>query len=188
LLDETRINLKDGNPQHLFEIWPIPPISQEIFNAVSGLSCRLPKDHDIQFNHIFFKEKVLEFLMRLERLEIKVVKDPRVSVTTNAFQLSNFNIVKKGLYLGSTGCRQCPNQIPPSIICCTNPPSITNCLGHKVRHVFLRVFPGTGEFYESPFIIDSTPRYGSVDEEGLIDGPFLYFRTSNYSLARGQVK
>jgi hypothetical protein len=39
-----------------------------------------------------------------------------------------------------------------------------------MRHVFLRVFLGTGEFYESPFVLDSTLRYGSVDEEGLLDG------------------
>ena len=45
-----------------------------------------------------------------------------------------------------------------------------NCLGHKERHIFLRIFLGTGEFYEPPFIVDSTLRYGSVDEEGLLEG------------------
>jgi hypothetical protein len=48
-----------------------------------------------------------------------------------------------------------------------------NCLGQRIRHIFLRIFLGTGEFYESPFILDSTPRFGSVDEEGLIEGLFI---------------
>jgi hypothetical protein len=170
LLNETVKYLKEGNLNHLFEIWPIPPVSQEIFNAVCGLKENLPDDPDIQFNHLLFQEKILEFLMRLERLGIGVVKDPRLPIITNAFQLNTLNLFRKGLYLGSTGCWQCPNQIPPSVICCTNPHSIMNCVGHKERHIFLRVFLGTGEFYESPFILDSTLRYGSVDEEGLLDG------------------
>jgi hypothetical protein len=145
-------------------------MSQEIFNAVCSLKEKLSDDPDIQFNQLLFQEKVLEFLMRLERLGIRVVKDPRLPMITNAFQLNAFNLFRRGLYIGSTGCWQCPNQIPPSVICCTNPHSIMNCLGHKERHIFLRVFLGTGEFYESPFILDSTLRYGSLDEEGLLDG------------------
>jgi hypothetical protein len=173
LLSDLRGHIEEGNLHYLFEIWPIPPVSQEILNAICGLREKLSDDPDIQFNQLLFQEKVLEFLMRLERLGIKVVKDPRLPTITNAFQLNAFNLFSKGLYLGSTGCWQCPNQIPPSVICCTNPHSIMNCLGHKERHIFLRVFLGTGEFYESPFILDSTLRYGSVDEEGLPDGLIL---------------
>ncbi|MCP4666072.1 MAG: hypothetical protein GY849_06870 [Deltaproteobacteria bacterium] len=170
LLSDSKRHIQEGNLHHLFEIWPIPPVSQEIFNAICGLKEKLPDDPDIQFNQLLFQEKILEFLMRLERLGISVVKDPRLPIITNAFQLNAFNQFSKGLYLGSTGCWQCPNQIPPSVIYCTNPHSIMNCLGHKERHLFLRIFLGTGEFYESPFILDSTLRYGSVDEEGLLDG------------------
>jgi hypothetical protein len=173
LLNDLKRHIEEGNLHYLFEIWPIPPVSQEILNAICGLREKLSDDPDIQFNQLLFQEKVLEFLMRLERLGIRVVKDSRLPIITNAFQLNAFNLLSKGLYLGSTGCWQCPNQVPPSVICCTNPHSIMNCLGHKERHIFLRVFLGTGEFYESPFILDSTLRYGSVDEEGLPDGLVL---------------
>jgi len=170
LLSDSKRHIEEGNLHHLFEIWPIPPVSQEIFNAICSLKERLPDDPDIQFNQLIFQEKILEFLMRLERLGIRVVKDSLLPLITNAFQLNSLNLFSRGLYLGSTGCWQSLNQIPPSVICCTNPHSIMNCLGHKERHIFLRVFLGTGEFYESPFILDSTLRYGSVDEEGLLDG------------------
>jgi len=170
LSNETEANLKEGNLHNLFEIWPIPSASQEIFNSVCELKKLIPEEPDIQLNHLLYQEKIFEFLMRLERVGIKVIKDPRLTLITNAFQLNSFGFFKKGLYIGSTGCWQCPNQVPPSVICCTNPHSITNCLGHKIRHIFLRVFLGTGEFYESPFILDSTLRYGSVDEEGLLEG------------------
>ena len=170
LSNETEANLKEGNLHNLFEIWPIPSASQEIFNSVCELKKLIPEEPDIQLNHLLYQEKIFEFLMRLERVGIKVIKDPRLTLITNAFQLNSFGFIKKGLYIGSTGCWQCPNQVPPSVICCTNPHSITNCLGHKIRHIFLRVFLGTGEFYESPFILDSTLRYGSVDEEGLLEG------------------
>lgn len=170
LLSDSKRHIEEGNLHHLFEIWPIPPVSQEIFNAICSLKEKLPEDPDIQFNQLIFQEKILEFLMRLERLGIRVVKDSLLPLITNAFQLNSLNLFSRGLYLGSTGCWQCLNQIPPSVICCTNPHSIMNCLGHKERHIFLRVFLGTGEFYESPFILDSTLRYGSVDEEGLLDG------------------
>jgi len=170
LLSDSKRHIEEGNLHHLFEIWPIPPVSQEIFNAICSLKEKLPDDPDIRFNQLIFQEKILEFLMRLERLGIRVVKDSLLPLITNAFQLNSLNLFSRGLYLGSTGCWQCLNQIPPSVICCTNPHSIMNCLGHKERHIFLRVFLGTGEFYESPFILDSTLRYGSVDEEGLLDG------------------
>lgn len=170
LLSDSKRHIEEGNLHHLFEIWPIPPVSQEIFNAICSLKEKLPDDPDIQFNQLIFQEKILEFLMRLERLGIRVVKDSLLPLITNAFQLNSLNLFSRGLYLGSTGCWQSLNQIPPSVICCTNPHSIMNCLGHKERHIFLRVFLGTGEFYESPFILDSTLRYGSVDEEGLLDG------------------
>ena len=173
LLSDSKRHIEEGNLHHLFEIWPIPPVSQEIFNAICSLKEKLPDDPDIQFNQLIFQEKILEFLMRLERLGIRVVKDSLLPLITNAFQLNSLNLFSRGLDLGSTGCWQCLNQIPPSVICCTNPHSIMNCLGHKERHIFLRVFLGTGEFYESPFILDSTFRYGLIDEEGLLDGLVL---------------
>jgi hypothetical protein len=75
-------------------------------------------------------------------------------------------LFKEGIYMGSTGHWKTPIQKPPSILCCTNPHSIGNCRGQMLRHVVMRVFLGTGEFYESPFVLDSTLRYGQWDEEG----------------------
>ncbi len=44
LLDETRQNLKESNLMHLFEIWPIPKISQQLFNQICKLKFMIPQD------------------------------------------------------------------------------------------------------------------------------------------------
>ncbi|MBU0988105.1 MAG: hypothetical protein KKH68_12730 [Proteobacteria bacterium] len=169
LLDETRQNLEESNLQHLYEIWPIPLISQEVFNSVCKLKYMIPQGKDYIINHYLYREKLLEFLMRLERVGIKIIKDPDIALITNSVQLNSINYFNEGVYLGSTGHWNSQNQKPPSVICCTNPYALGNCHGHMLRHVCLRVFLGTGEFYESPFILDSTQRFGQIDEEAGID-------------------
>jgi hypothetical protein len=169
LLDETRKNLEESSLQHLYEIWPIPPISQEIFNSVCQLKYMIPQGKDYMVNHFLYREKLLEFLMRLERVGIKIIKEPDIAVLTNSVQLESINYFKEGVYLGSTGHWNSQNQKPPAVICCTNPHALGNCHGHLLRHVCLRVFLGTGEFYESPFILDSTQRFGQMDEDAGID-------------------
>lgn len=63
----------------------------------------------------------------------------------------------------------------------TNPGALGNCLNIHLRHINFRVFLGTGQFYESSFILDSTERYGSMDE---LDGPEqLSIRTGLYLLS-----
>ncbi len=179
LLDETKKNLYESNLQHLFEIWPIPSISQEVFNSVCKLKTMVPQDKNHLISHFLYREKLLEFLMRLERVGIKVVSRHDLPLLTNAVQLNIFSLIKKGLYLGSTGHWNSPNHKPPSIICFTKPNSIGNCLGHPLRHIVLRVFLATGEFYESPFVLDSTQRYGQIEEEAgpdsLLMHPGLFF-------------
>lgn len=105
----------------------------------------------------------------LLRVGIKIVKHPDIAPVTNSVQLNFINYFKEGIYLGSTGHWNSQNQKPPSVICITNPHALGNCQGHMLRHVCLRVFLGTGEFYESPFILDSTQRFGQMDEDAGID-------------------
>lgn len=169
LLDDTRKNLEEGNLQSLYEIWPISPISQAIFNFVCQLRSMIPQGKDYMVNHFLYQEKLLEFLMRLARVGMKIVKHPDIAIVTNSVQLNSINYFKEGLYLGSTGHWNSQNLKPPSVICITNPHALGNCQGHMLRHVCLRVFLGTGEFYESPFVLDSTQRFGQMDEDAGID-------------------
>jgi hypothetical protein len=173
LLDETRRNLKESNLTHLFEIWPIPEASQRLFNEICRLKFMIPQESDYIINHFLYREKFLEFLMRLDRVGIKVNKNPHLPLITNAYQLDTLGFFREGAYLGSTGHWKAQIQKPPSVICCTNPHALGNCVGQPLRHIVMRVFLGTGEFYESPFILDSTLRYGQMDEEGGIQALFM---------------
>ncbi len=166
LLPETAKNLEESNLTHLFEIWPIPVNSQKIFNTICLLKDMIPSGREYMVNHFLYREKVLEFLMRLERIGIKVIKADELPLMTNSVQLNAMNFFKEGVYLGSTGHWNGQNRKPPSVICCTKPHALGNCIGQALRHVVLRVFLGTGEFYESPFVLDSTQRFGQMDEEG----------------------
>jgi hypothetical protein len=169
LLEETRKNLEDSGMRHLFEVWPIPEASQDVFNTVCKLKNMIPSGQNHIIGHFLYREKLLEFLMRLERIGIKIVKKPDSPLITNAFQLSAMGILKKGEYLGSTGHWNSHNQKPPCVICCTNPNALGNCHGHMLRHIAFRVFLATGEFYESPFILDSTQRFGQIDEDAQVE-------------------
>ncbi len=169
LLEETRKNLEDSGMHHLFEVWPIPETSQEVFNTVCKLKDMIPSGQDHMVCHFLYREKLLEFLMRLERVGIKIVKRSDTPLITNAFQLDAMGVLKKGNYFGSTGHWNSPNQKPPSVICCTNPKALGNCYGHMLRHIAFRVFLATGEFYESPFILDSTQRFGQIDEDAEVE-------------------
>lgn len=167
LLEETRINLENNGLLHLFDLWPLPHISQLLFNQVCQLKDMIPKDTEYTLGFLLYIEKFLEFLMRLDRLGIKVIQHEALNTfLTNAYQIHTLHLLKEGMYLGSTGYWRTPNQRPPSVICITNPGALGNCLNVPLRHINFRVFLGTGQFYESPFILDSTERYGSMDELG----------------------
>ena len=167
LLEETRTNLENNGLLHLFELWPLPHNSQLLFNQVCQLKDMIPKDIEYTLGFLLYIEKFLEFLMRLDRLGIKVIQHETLNtLLTNAYQIHTLHLLKEGMYLGSTGYWRTPNQRPPSVICITNPGALGNCLNVPLRHINFRVFLGTGQFYESPFILDSTERYGSMDELG----------------------
>ncbi|MDZ7760480.1 MAG: hypothetical protein U5L00_09520 [Desulfovermiculus sp.] len=167
LLEETRTNLEKNGLLHLFDLWPLPEKSQTLFNQVCQLKGMIPQDTEYTLGFLLYIEKFLEFLMRLDRLGIKVVQHEALNaLLTNAYQIHTMHLLKEGMYLGSTGYWRSPNQRPPSVICITNPGALGNCLNLPLRHINFRVFLGTGQFYESPFILDSTERYGSMDELG----------------------
>ncbi|MGM0539049.1 MAG: hypothetical protein ACQERT_07570 [Thermodesulfobacteriota bacterium] len=167
MLEETRTNLENNGLLHLFELWPLPHISQLLFNQVCQLKKMIPRDIEYTLGFLLYIEKFLEFLMRLDRLGIKVIQHEALNtLLTNAYQIHTLHLLKEGMYLGSTGYWRTPNQRPPSVICITNPGALGNCLNVPLRHINFRVFLGTGQFYESPFILDSTERYGSMDELG----------------------
>lgn len=178
--EETRVNLERNGLLHLFEIWPLPVNSQKLFNEVCLLKGMIPRDSDHTMGFLLYIEKFLEFLMRLDRLGIRVVRhDTLDDLLTNAYQIHVLHLLKEGMYLGSTGFWRSPNQRPPAVICITNPGAMMNCLNLPMRHINFRIFLGTGQFYESPFILDSTERYGSMDEQGgpeqLFMRPGLFF-------------
>jgi hypothetical protein len=167
LLEETKNNLAHYGLLHLFELWPIPKISQELFNQVCQLKNMIPQDAEHSLEFLLYIEKLLEFLMRLDRLGIKVIQHEALNVLlTNAYQIHTMHLLKEGMYLGSTGYWRTPNQRPPSVICITNPGAMGNCMNVPLRHINFRIFLGTGQFYESPFVLDSTERYGAMDEMG----------------------
>ncbi len=177
---KTRTNLEIYGLQHLFEIWPLPETSQELFNEVCQLKGMIPSDAGHTMGFLLYIEKFLEFLMRLDRLGIKVIRHEALDdLLTNAYQIHVLHLLKEGMYLGSTGYWRSPNQRPPAVICITNPGALMNCLNLPMRHINFRIFLGTGQFYESPFILDSTERYGSMDEQGgpeqLFMRPGLFF-------------
>jgi len=166
LSDETRENLDESNLRHLFDLWPIPEKAQILFNQICLLKDMIPQDREHLIQHYLYREKVLEYLMQIDRLGIRVVQGASMPLLTNAYQLDSLGMLTEGLYLGSTGHWKTPTQKPPGVLCCTNPHAIGNCRGHLLRHVVMRVFMGTGEFYESPFVLDSTLRFGQMDEDG----------------------
>jgi len=176
LMPETEQNLKEGGLLHLFEIWPIPQMSQELFNMVCKLKEKIPEEKEYEITHLLYREKLLAFLMRLERVGIKIIKT-ELPLITNAVQLENYNYFKQGQFFGSTGFWQSLTEKPPSVLYCAKPHAVGNCLDQPLRHIIFRIFLGTGELYESPFVVDSTPRFGSMDEgtdeDSIIDSLFI---------------
>ncbi|OGI05778.1 MAG: hypothetical protein A2Y40_02825 [Candidatus Margulisbacteria bacterium GWF2_35_9] len=179
LLPETKINLKQSDMLGLYNLWPIPENSQRIFNSVCTLQGRID-DPDYAINHHLYREKTLEFLMRLNRLGIKVVKHQDAPLLTTAIKLQQLDLLENnGLIVGSTGHWRNVKQMPPTIIRFTQTKALGNCMNVLLRHLANRVFLGTGEFYESPFVLDATPRWGEemdMDGEKTLDmKPGLFF-------------
>ncbi|UCF72557.1 MAG: hypothetical protein JSW35_10350 [Deltaproteobacteria bacterium] len=151
------------NLKALFELYPIPPISQQAFNLVANIADNLELNRDEFFLFIAYMEKLLIFLQELDEMGIKVEKGSAYGLIKNPYQLSSLTLIREGAYFASTGLWH-QNTTPPSIIRCISPNAIPNCLGVRDRHIFSCISMLTGGFRGSPFDLDSTNRY-NWDEE-----------------------
>jgi hypothetical protein len=164
ILPEFMEKLDKFNLKALFELYPIPPVSQQVFNLLANIADNMELDHDEFFHFIAYMEKALIFLQRFTEMDITIEKDSFYGLIKNPYQLNSLNLIKEGAYFTSTGLWY-QNTIPPSIIRCISPNAIPNCLGVKDRHIFSRISLLTGGFRGSPFDLDSTNRYDWDEED-----------------------
>ncbi|MCD6266060.1 MAG: hypothetical protein J7K02_08870 [Deltaproteobacteria bacterium] len=164
ILPEFMEKLDEFNLKALFELYPIPPISQLTFNLLANIADNMELDHDEFFHFITYMERLLIFLQRFTEMDITVEKGSFYGLIKNPYQLNSLNLIKEGAYFASTGLWY-QNTIPPSIIRCISPNAIPNCIGVKDRHIFSRISLLTGGFRGSPFDLDSTNRYDWDEED-----------------------
>lgn len=163
ILPEFMEKLDKFNLKALLELYPVPPISQRVFDVVADIADNMELGLDEFFHFIGYLEKLLIFLQEIEEMGIKVEEDSAYGLIKNPYQLSSLNLIKEGAYFASTGLWY-QNTIPPSVIRCISPNAIPNCLGVRDRHIFSCISLLTGGFSGSPFDLDSTSRY-NWDEE-----------------------
>ncbi len=163
ILPEFMEKLGLFNLKALFELYPIPPISQRVFNIAASITDNMELGRDEHFHFIGYLEKLLIFLQELEEMDIRVEEGAAYGLMKNPYQLTSLNLIRQGAYFASTGLWY-QNTIPPSIIRCISPYAITNCLGVRDRHIFSPISLLTGGLRGSPFDLDSTSRY-DWDEE-----------------------
>ena len=156
--------LDEFNLKALFELYPIPPVSQQVFNLLANIADTMELDYDEFFHFIAYMEKLLIFLQRFTEMNIMVEKGSFYGLIKNPYQLNSLNLIKEGAYFASTGLWY-QNTIPPSIIRCISPNAIPNCIGVRDRHIFSRISLLTGGFRGSPFDLDSTNRYDWDEED-----------------------
>jgi hypothetical protein len=164
ILPEFMEKLDEFNLKALFELYPIPPVSQQVFNLLANNAENIELDHDEFFHFIAYLEKVLILLQRFTEMDITIEKGSLYGLIKNPYQLQSLNLIKEGVYFTSTGLWY-QNTIPPSIIRCISPNAIPNCLGVKDRHIFSRISLLTGGFRGRPFDLDSTNRYDWDEED-----------------------
>ena len=164
ILPEFMEKLDEFNLKALFELYPIPPISQLTFNLLANIADNMELDHDEFFHFITYMERLLIFLQRFTEMDITVEKGSFYGLIKNPYQLNSLNLIKEGAYFASTGLWY-QNTIPPSVIRCISPNAIPNCIGVKDRHIFSRISLLTGGFRGSPFDLDSTNRYDWDEED-----------------------
>jgi len=163
VLPELMKILDRFNLNAIFELYPIPEISQEIVLNLSHIADEMDFEPDELFYFIAYMENLLFFLQEVEEMDISIEKDPFYGIIKNPYQLKSLNLIREDMYFGSTGLWH-QNTVPPSVIRCVSPNAIPNCLGVKERHIFPRISLLTGGFRGSPFDLDSTNRY-DWDEE-----------------------
>ena len=164
ILPEFMEKLDEFNLKALFELYPIPPVSQLTFIIVANISDNMELGRDDFFHFIAYMEKLLIFLQRFTEMDIIVEKSSFYGLIKNPYQLNSLNLIKEGAYFASTGLWY-QNTIPPSIIRCISPNAIPNCIGVRDRHIFSRISLLTGGFRGSPFDLDSTNRYDWDEED-----------------------
>ena len=164
ILPEFMEKLDEFNLKALFELYPIPPVSQQVFNLLANIADTMELGRDEFFHFIAYMEKLLIFLQRFTEMDITVEKGSFYGLIKNPYQLNSLNLIKEDAYFASTGLWY-QNTIPPSIIRCISPNAIPNCIGVKDRHIFSRISLLTGGFRGSPFDLDSTNRYDWDEED-----------------------
>ena len=164
ILPEFMEKLDEFNLKALFELYPIPAVSQQVFNLLANILDNMELGRDEFFHFIAYMEKLLIFLQRFTEMDIIVEKGSFYGLIKNPYQLNSLNLIKEGTYFASTGLWY-QNTIPPSIIRCISPNAIPNCIGVKDRHIFSRISLLTGGFRGSPFDLDSTNRYDWDEED-----------------------
>jgi len=163
LKDTLRDQLAPYNLTALYDLHPIPLVSQEILFLVGQIAESLDLKKEELVTFISYLERLLVFLQQLEELNIPILLGPRYGLILNAFQMDSLSLIREGAYFASTGY-WLRSRVPPSLIRCISPHAIPNCLGVLDRHIFSRISPLTGAFRGTPFDLDSTNRY-DWDEE-----------------------
>jgi hypothetical protein len=184
ILPEFMEKLDEFNLKALFELYPIPPISQQVFTMVANISDNMELGRDECFYFLAYMEKLLIFLQRLKEMGIVVEKGSVYGLIKNLYQLNTLSLIKEGAYFASTGLWH-QNTIPPSIIQCISPNAIPNCMGVRDRHIFSRISLLTGGFRGNPFDLDSTNRYDWDEEpETCLFRPGYYQITIPHSIQK----
>ena len=163
LKDTLRDQLAPYNLTALYDLHPIPLLSQEVLFLVGQIAESLDLKKEELVTFISYLERMLVFLQQLEEMNIPILLGPRYGLILNAFQLDSLSLIREGAYFASTGY-WLRSRVPPSLIRCISPHAIPNCLGVLDRHIFSRISPLTGAFRGTPFDLDSTNRY-DWDEE-----------------------
>ena len=147
----------------LFDLYPIPPLAQEVLFIVTRIAENLELKKEDLVRFIAYLERLLIFLQQLEEMGVRILPGPQYGLILNPFQLSSFSLIQEGAYFASSGYWM-RSRVPPAVIRCISPRAIPNCLGILDRHIFSRVSLLTGAFRGTPFDLDSTNRY-DWDEE-----------------------
>jgi hypothetical protein len=163
LKNTLRDQLAPCNLTALYDLHPIPLLSQEVLFLVGQIAESLDLKKEGLVTFISYLERLLVFLQQLEEMDIPIRLGPRYGLILNAFQMDSLSLIREGAYFASTGY-WLRSRVPPSLIRCISPHAIPNCLGVLDRHIFSRISPLTGAFRGTPFDLDSTNRY-DWDEE-----------------------
>jgi hypothetical protein len=163
LKNTLRDQLAPYNLTALYDLHPIPLLSQEVLFLVGQIAESLDLKKEGLVTFISYLERLLVFLQQLEEMDIPILLGPRYGLILNAFQMDSLSLIREGAYFASTGY-WLRSRVPPSLIRCMSPHAIPNCLGVLDRHIFSRISPLTGAFRGTPFDLDSTNRY-DWDEE-----------------------